>query len=114
MLVTITNTSGVTLNDLDSYSLGSGVSGGSAVGGARRYPLPYPFGHIGALAAAGSKQLPMRQRDWTYKAVPWLPMVPAEEWQTMVQAGQVTLAIAVEVILAATRDSEERYVVASV
>jgi hypothetical protein len=41
-------------------------------------------------------------------------MVPAEEWQTMVQAGQVTLAIAVEVILAATRDSEERYVVASV
>lgn len=110
MLVTITNTSGGTLNDLDSINLGPGVSGGTATGGARLDPLPYPFAHIGALADTNSKQLPMRERDFEHKAVPWLPMTPAQEWQTLIQAGKVTFAIAGETILAATQDAEEDYI----
>jgi hypothetical protein len=111
MLVTVTNTSGGDLNALDEIDLGSsGTSGGTATGGARKDPLPYPFGHIGTLGDTLTSVLPMRERDFTHKAVPWLPMEPAQEWQTLIQAGKVTFAIAAESILAATQDAEEDYI----
>jgi hypothetical protein len=56
MLVTVTNTSGGTINNL--ITGGSGVSS-DAVGGSKNTPLPYPFGHIGSLANGANKQLPM-------------------------------------------------------
>lgn len=110
MIVTVTNTSGGDLNKLDELDLGPGVSGGTAVGGQIADPLPYPFRHIGTLADSGTSALPMRERDFTHKAVPWLPMQPAQEWQTLIQAGKVTFAIAAESILAATQDAEEDYI----
>lgn len=99
MLVTITNTSGRILNAADVHDGGSG-----AVGGERKDPLPYPFGHIGSLAIAGTRQLSMRGKDWRYKSVPWLAMEPSEEWNILVQRGDVTMAFAAE---ATVRDQEE-------
>lgn len=96
MLVTVTNTSGGDLNKLDEITGGVGTSALLAVGGSRKDPLPYPFGHIGTLANNGSRQLPMHARDWRYKSVPWLPQEPSIEWQTMVQAGKVTLGVVTE------------------
>lgn len=103
MLVTVTNTSGGTINNL--ITGGAGVSA-DAVGGSKNKPLPYPFGHIGSLAAAGTKQLPMHPADWRYKAVPGLTFEPATEWNQLVQAGVVTLTIADQTTVA---DSEEKY-----
>jgi hypothetical protein len=108
MLATVTNTSGRTINKLDSYlGYAGGLGVSSAVGGNRTDPLPYPFGHIGELAAAGTKQLPMHPRDFRYKAVPSMPREAGEDWQVMIQAGVVTLAFAAET---GRRDSEELFV----
>jgi hypothetical protein len=107
MLVTVTNTSGGDLNAPDTYTSGSGPSGIVATGGNVVDPLPYPFGHIGTLADTATKQLPMHNRDWRYKRVPWLPMEPSKEWQVMVQAGKVTLAVATETD---NRDEEEIFI----
>jgi hypothetical protein len=96
MLVTVTNTSGRALNGLDTITGGTGPASLLAVGGARKDPLPYPFGHIGELAIAAAKVLPMHTRDWRYKSVPWLPQEPSIEWQQLVQAGVVTLGVATE------------------
>jgi hypothetical protein len=105
MLVTVTNTSGGTINNL--ITGGSGVSS-DAVGGSKNTPLPYPFGHIGSLANGANKQLPMHPADWRYKSVPWLPMEPATEWNQLVQAGKVTMAFADQ---ASVKDQEEAYFV---
>ena len=96
MLMTVTNTSGRTLNALDEITGGTGPASLLAVGGARKDPLPYPFGHIGSLANAAASVLPMHTRDWRYKSVPWLPQEPSIEWQQLVQAGTVTMAAATE------------------
>jgi len=107
MLVTVTNASAGDINYPDTYTAGTGPSGVVATGGNVRIPLPHPFGHIGTLASAGTKQLPMKNRDWRYKRVPWLPMEPSIEWQMLVQAGIVTLAVATET---GNRDEEEIYI----
>jgi hypothetical protein len=107
MLVTVTNTSGHDINYADTITEGSGPSGIVATGGNVRYPLPHPFGHIGTLADTIAKQLPMHNRDWRFKRVPWLPHEPSVEWQQLVQAGIVTLAVATET---ANRDEEEIYI----
>lgn len=107
MLVTVTNTSGRTINALDAITGGTGPAAVYATGGNRTDPLPYPFGHIGPLANSATKQLPMQARDWRYKSVPWLPMEPSKEWQQLVQAGIVTLAVATE---ANERDQEDIFI----
>lgn len=96
MLVTVTNVTSRTINKLEELTGGTGPAALLAVGGNRLDPLPYPFGHIGSLAASGTKQLPMHARDWRYKSVPWLPQEPSIEWQQLVQAGVVTLTLAAE------------------
>lgn len=112
MLVTVTNITntagnpyfpGVTINN--PITGGSGVSS-DAVGGSKNKPLPYPFAHIGPLAAAASKQLPMHPADWNYKPVPWLPQPPSVEWNQLVQAGIVSVAVADQTGVA---DNEEKY-----
>lgn len=94
MLVTVKNVSGATINDLDAITGGVGVSAVNAVGGSRKVPLPFPFGHIGALANNASKQLPMHPHDWQYKFIPWVPMTPREEWNDLIQRKIVTFTIA--------------------
>lgn len=98
MLVTVTNVSGATINDLDSRS--GDIPGPAkllATGGARLTPLPYPFGHIGALADTASEQLPMHPRDWRHSGTQGRDgFEPSLEWQTLVQRGIVTMATAAE------------------
>lgn len=108
MLVTITNTSGVTLNDLDSYSGGIGPSSILAVGGQKKFPLPYPFGHIGALANAATKQLAVHPRDYRKRHAAETFDI-GEEWNIMVQGGKVTMAVANETT---RRDIEELFITA--
>jgi len=109
MLVTVTNTSGRTINTADTLTGGVGPSALLAVGGNRIDPLPYPFAHIGELADAGTKQLPMHDRDWRYKAVPWLTQEPSIEWQQLVQGDIVTLILAAET---GNRSQEDLFVAA--
>jgi hypothetical protein len=101
MQATVTNTSGHSINYLDttSYPAGVGVgAGGAASGGARCYPLPYPFAWIGTLANSGSKQLPMGPSDLYQPdgAVNCLTFQTWQQWQQLVQAGIVTIAFAQE------------------
>jgi hypothetical protein len=117
MLTTVTNTTNTvglpsrTINDLDAYTtLGVGPSQTTAVGGARKDALPYPFGHIGALVAGGTKQLPMHPRDWRHRdVIVGSPMDSGEQWQQMVQAGTVSLTFAAQT---ARRDAEELFMTA--
>lgn len=104
MLVTVTNVTTAAINNL--ITGGSGVSS-DAVGGSVNRPLPYPFAHIGSLAASGTKQLPMHPADWRRKAVPWVPLEPAAEWQQLVQAKVVTLTIGAQ---SGVVDSEENFI----
>lgn len=99
MLMTVTNTSGGTINDLAKYESAPsiGPAGVSAEGGQRNKPLPYPFGHIGALANAASKQLPVHPRDFRHRSVMvGSPLDAGEEFQQLVQNGTITVAFAAE------------------
>lgn len=106
MIATVTNVSGHAINYPDVVSAGSGPSGIYATGGNTRYPLPYPFAHIGSLANGVGKALPMHSRDWRYRVVPAIPQEPSKEWQQLVQAGVVTFAAATET---ADRDEEGEF-----
>ena len=111
MLMTVTNVSSTfSLNDFDVYQ---GYAGGptvNAVGGARKYPLPFPFSHV-VIAASGNKQLPVHPQDFrTGGSVPlWATLTPNQEWNQMIQAGLVTVAIAAET---GRRDLEELFITA--
>jgi hypothetical protein len=117
VLTTITNTTNTvglpsrTINGLDTYTtLGAGPSVLTATGGAVKDALPYPFAHIGALAAAGTKQLPMHPRDWRHRDVfVGSPMEAGEQWQQLVNAGTVSMAFAAQT---GRRDSEELFIAA--
>lgn len=99
MLVTITNATTRTINALCVGEDGLAASGGNHPEEAnhRSDPLPYPFAHIGELAAAGTKQLPMQPADWRYQRanVPSGPAV-STQWNQLVQAGVITVAIAAQ------------------
>ena len=119
MLMTVLNSSGRTINTLDTLTGGSGISALLAVGGAKKDALPYPFAHIGPLANATDYQLPMHSSDWGFKPVPWLTETPAQQWNYMVQAGVVSLTFALEAtpgtdfsggaLLAGVRDQEDQF-----
>src|SRR5690348_14251431 len=104
--MTVTNASAsITLNDFDVYQ---GYTGGptvNAVGGARKYPLPYPFKHI-VLAPSASKQLPVHPADFRKNGpvMFWETFSPADEWNNAVQSGLVTVTFASET---GRRDTEE-------
>jgi hypothetical protein len=98
MLMTVTNITdtaggilfpGVTINTPDTGL--AGVSA-DAVGGNKLYPLPYPFSHVGPIAAGASKVMPIHVKDFEHKSVPWLPLSPSTEWQMLVQQGIVSVA----------------------
>ena len=112
MLMTVTNTSAtLTLNDFDTYNgfpppfTGPGVN---AVGGARKYPLPYPFGHIVLAPLAASPSLPVHPADFRKggAVLPWQTMSPSDEWNQVIQSGLVTVVFAAEV---GRRDTEELF-----
>lgn len=95
MLVTVTNTSGITLNTLAL------AEDGVATGGSRENPLPYPFGHIGELLDTIAKVLPMHTADLREGAGGATAQMgrglPARDrWNQLVQAGTVTFAAAAQ------------------
>lgn len=90
----ITNTAGhplfpgVTINTPDTG--GSGVSP-DAVGGNKKYPLPYPCSHVGPIIAGASVVQVVHVEDMRRMSVPWLPLEPSREWQMLVQQGIVSV-----------------------
>lgn len=110
MLVTVTNVSGHSINYPAVGEDGTSLPGGNHPEEAthRNYPLPYPFGHIGTVLAAGTKQLPMHPRDWRYSRSQMMRGMPvSEDWQTLVQRKIVTLTIAAQ---ANVREQEELFI----
>jgi hypothetical protein len=79
---------GVIINTPDTG--GTGVSP-DAVGGNKRYPLPYPFAHVGPVAAGATVVQVIHVEDMRRMSVPWLPLEPSREWQMLVQQGIVTV-----------------------
>lgn len=90
-VATVTNTSGLVLNTPEVG--GSGVSP-DAVGGNITRPVPFPFGSNGAYAVAGSKALPVRERDLVNRQQAQQPSMPADELNEMIQKGWITVAYA--------------------
>lgn len=91
--MTVTNNSSVTLNRPDTGGLGVSPD---AVGGNVRDALPYPFSLNGTLAPSASKSLPVNARDFTTRSQMQQPALPVEEWNLLVQAGTVTVAVAAD------------------
>ena len=95
MMLTVTNTSGVVLNDFDTYYGYAPTPLVNAVGGQRRNPLPYPVGHV-VLGIGAHLDLPVHPRDFNHKAVPSMSMLPGEEFNMLVAAGKITYSVAAE------------------
>ena len=112
MLVTVTNTAGVAINVPVTGEDGVSLPGGEHPTEAthRSNPLPFPFSHIGTLAIAGTKQLPMHPSDWRYSRSQMARGTKVQQqWNQLVQAGICTLTIAAEAV---RRDSEELFMTA--
>ena len=112
MMLTVTNTSGVVLNDFDTYYGYAPTPLVNAVGGQRRNPLPYPISHV-VLAVGAHTHQPVHPRDFNHKAVPSMSMLPSEEFNQLVGAGKITYSIAAETNLAAA-DIDEAFIAACV
>lgn len=109
MLVTVTNTSGHSINYAAVGEDGVSLPGGNHPEEAthRNYPLPYPFGHIGTLVNGGTKQLAMHPRDWRYSRSQMARGLPVSEtWNTLVNRKIVSLTIGAQ---ANRRDREELF-----
>jgi len=107
MIATLTNTSGATMNALDTLSIGAaGPAQLTATGGARKSPLPYPFNRNGSVANSGTLVLPVHHADLLHKEVPSLPHTPRTELNGLIQSGQITVAWAAQTPI---RDVEEKF-----
>jgi hypothetical protein len=105
MLVTVTNTTspGRTINRLDSVE--------GATGGAKKDALPWPFAHIGDLASAASKQLPMHPSDLWHKTNPNEPFAAWSEMQTQIKAGTISAAIVDQTNMSPYGAFDERFMI---
>jgi len=105
MLVTITNETTETINTIQEYA--------GAKGGVRENGLPYPFGWIGELAPAGTRQLTMHPGDLYHRSV-WggSSQFAWEKFQQMIQAGTISVAIAQQSVAAGIRAMDEIFVAA--
>jgi len=103
MIVTITNTSGRIINDLDNVN--------GFIGGVRKDPLPFPFAHIGALAIAGTKALPMHPADLFHKTNPNEPFAAWSEFQTVIKAKLISVVIADQAVMTPYGAFDERFLI---
>jgi hypothetical protein len=110
MIITVTNTSGRTINTPALGEDGVALPGGNHPEEAshRTDPLPYPFAHVGAILDTNTSVLPMHPRDWRYSRSQMARGLPvSEKWNQLVQADIVTFATGAQVNF---RDVEEDYV----
>lgn len=105
-LLTVTNETSRVLNRPEVG--GNGVSP-DAVGGNVLDPLPFPFGANGTLGVGDSLALGIHARDLSVRTQPQQPMIPADEWAGLVQAGIVSLAFAAD---AQSTDAEDALIAA--
>lgn len=105
MLVTLTNTTSPAraINKLDSID--------GATGGSRKDVLPFPFAHIGELAAAGSKQLPMHPSDLWHKTSPNETQAAWQDWQSLIKAGTISATIADQANMSPYGAFDERFMI---
>lgn len=99
ILVTVENLTANILNDLDTIDSGAtlGPARVQAVGGARKRPIPYPFGHIVLQAngdPADAKTLPVYARDFRYMQPAYGSKLPGEDWDLLVHAGTLSFTVA--------------------
>jgi len=94
-LLTVTNLS---LNILNRPALGGGGVSPDAVGGDVLDALPHPFEANGALAVGAARELAVHARDFNVRVQMQQPMLPADDWARMVQAGTISLAFAADAV----------------
>lgn len=113
MLVTVTNSTspGRAINKLAPDSLGWPSGFPTATGGARTDALPFPFAHIGELAAAAAKTLPMHPKDLAYKTNPNEPFAAQDDFQTMIKRGVITAGIADQTAMSPYGAFDERFMI---
>lgn len=110
MLVTITNTTspGRAINKLAPDTVWP-TGFVAAYGGGRKDALPFPFAHIGELAAGAPKTLPMHPKDLAYKTSFAEPFAAQDDFQTMIKAGIITAGIADQTAMSPYGAFDERF-----
>jgi len=88
-LLTVANLSTKILN---RPTVGGGGVSLDAVGGDLADGLPHPFEANGPLNVGASRQLAVHARDFNVRVQMQQPMIPADDWARMVQAGEISLA----------------------
>jgi len=111
MLVTVTNVSGRAINKLAPDSLGWPTGFVAATGGSRTDGLPFPFAHIGELAAGAPKTLPMHPKDLAYKTNPNEPFASQDDFQAMIKRGVITAGIADQTAMSPYGAFDERFMI---
>lgn len=111
MLVTLTNVSGRAINKLAPDSLGWPTGFPAATGGARTDALPFPFAHIGELAIAGVKVLPMHPKDLAHKNSPNEPFAAQDDWQQAIKSKLITAGIADQAAMSPFGAFDERFMI---
>lgn len=100
-LLTVANLSTKILN---RPAVGGGGVSLDAVGGDILDGLPHPFEANGTLGVGASRQLAVHARDFNVRVQMQQPMIPADDWARMVQAGEISLAFAAD---AQSTDAED-------
>lgn len=100
-LLTVANLSTKILN---RPAVGGGGVSPDAVGGDVLDGLPHPFEANGPLAVGASRELAVHARDFNVRVQMQQPMLPADDWARMVQAGDISLAFVAD---ANTTDAED-------
>lgn len=99
-LMTVTNQKSYSLNNLDVYQGDPTSPTVNATGGARKYPLPFPFDWVVLGPNGGgadARQLPVNPRDFRKASChEHVPLQHGEEWNQLVQDGTVTVAFAAQ------------------
>lgn len=111
MLVTVTNTSGRIINKLAPDSANWPTGFPAAFGGARTDALPFPFAHIGEMAIAAVKILPMHPKDLAYKTSFAEPFASEDDFQAAIKRGMISAAIADQTLMSPYGAFDERFMI---
>jgi len=111
MLVTVTNTSGRIINRLAPDSANWPTGFVVAYGGDRLDALPFPFAHIGEMAIAASKVLPMHPKDLAHKTSFAQPFAAEDDFQAAIKRGMISASIADQALMTPYGAFDERFMI---